>query len=138
MRIDIGRATEYLYCDNERVVQLYRIAQEAVTNAAKHARAQRIEVNIDYLSAESLVVMTVADDGVGIQGDAPKDGGLGMRMMAYRARLIQAELQIGHNHPSGTLVRCTIHCARCHVGCKKNQTGRGYEQQVGVQGVADR
>ena len=138
VRIDIGRATEYLYCDNERVVQLYRIAQEAVTNAAKHARAQRIEVNIDYLSAESLVVMTVADDGVGIQGDAPKDGGLGMRMMAYRARLIQAELQIGHNHPSGTLVRCTIHCARCHVGCKKNQTGRGYEQQVGVQSVADR
>ena len=93
---------------------------------------------IDYLKAESLVVMTVADDGVGIQGDAPKDGGLGMRMMAYRARLIQAELQIGHNHPSGTLVRCTIHCARCHVGCKKNQTGRGYEQQVGVQSVADR
>lgn len=123
VRIDIGRISENLCTDNERVVQLYRIAQEAIANAAKHAQARRIEVSFDYLSAESMLIMSVSDDGIGIGPGSPRDGGLGMRMMAHRARMINAELQIGHNHPSGTLVRCTIRCAECSAACEKITDG---------------
>ena len=111
--IDVVCASDNQCADNERIVQIYRIAQEAIANAAKHARARRIEVSIDYQSAEKMLVMTVVDDGVGMQAGAPRDGGLGMRMMAHRARMIGADLQIGHNHPSGTLVRCALRCAAC-------------------------
>lgn len=123
VRIDIGRISENLCTDNERVVQLYRIAQEAIANAAKHAQARQIEVSFDYLSAESMLIMSVSDDGIGIRPGSPRDGGLGMRMMAHRARMINAELQIGHNHPSGTLVRCTIRCAECSAACEKITDG---------------
>ena len=119
VRIEIGRIAENLCNDNERVVQLYRIAQEAIANAAKHAQARLIEVSFDYLSTESMLIMSVSDDGVGICSGSPRDGGLGMRMMAHRARMINAELQIRPNHPSGTLVRCAIRCAECPVTCKK-------------------
>ena len=127
VRIEIARIAENLCVDNERIVQLYRIAQEAIANAAKHARAQRIEVSIDDLNAGSMVMMTVVDDGIGISvgPQAPNGGGLGMRMMAYRARMINAELQIGRHHPAGTLVRCTIRCAGCTATCAKKTDRAG-------------
>lgn len=125
VRIDIVRIAENLCVDNERIVQLYRIAQEAIANAAKHAQARRIEVCIDDLNAGSMVMMTVVDDGIGIDvGPAASGGGgLGMRMMAHRARMINAQLQVGRHHPSGTLVRCTIPCLGCTLACERKTGG---------------
>ena len=117
VRIEISHIPESLACDSERIVQLYRIAQEAIANAVKHAQASRIEVRVDCFGSPSTVAMTVADDGIGIQAGARQDGGLGMRMMAYRARMINADLHIGANGSGGTLVRCTIRCVDCHRQC---------------------
>ncbi|MHC4094360.1 MAG: PAS domain S-box protein [Planctomycetota bacterium] len=63
---------------------LYRIAQEAVNNATKHAQAQRIEITI-AADDERRVTLTVRDDGVGLPDDFDRTDGMGLRIMNYRA-----------------------------------------------------
>jgi signal transduction histidine kinase len=83
---------------------LYRIAREAVVNAAKHARAKTIEV--DLAMRGSVLALTVRDDGVGIA--APAGDGLGLQIMAYRARMLGAVLAVGGGGDGGTVVTCTL------------------------------
>ena len=85
------------------VVQLYHIAQEAITNAVKHAECTRIEVLL--CSDETDIVLAVRDNGKGLSGSGEK--GLGLKIMEYRAGIINGHLQI-YNNGSGTTVRCTI------------------------------
>ncbi len=84
---------------------LYRIAQEAVENAAVHARPTQIVVRM-YRSSDSLM-LSVKDDGVGIPAE-PEPGGLGVHMMRYRARMIGGSLVIGPLPEGGSEVRCTM------------------------------
>ncbi|MBS0395138.1 MAG: PAS domain S-box protein, partial [Proteobacteria bacterium] len=72
---------------------LYRIAQEALTNALKHAQAQAINVTLEV--APQAVVLRVCDDGRGLA--APAAEGLGFKTMRYRADLIGAQLLIQPN-----------------------------------------
>jgi len=96
-------------CRNGLVTQLYRIGQEAMANAVKHARAGRISVAFACREGGS-VTLAVRDDGVGRQGAARSAGGLGMGIMAHRARIIGAELLVEDAPGGGTLVRCTAPC----------------------------
>jgi PAS domain S-box-containing protein len=84
---------------------LYRIAQEAITNAAKHAKPTRIEVSCERAQQE--LVLTVSDDGVGVCDHAAEGGGMGMHIMRYRARSIGGELSVAARAGGGTVVRCT-------------------------------
>jgi hypothetical protein len=68
---------------SESTLHLYRIAQEAVSNAGKHARASRITITLG--GCEDAVLLEVEDDGTGLPASA--SGGLGLRIMDYRARL---------------------------------------------------
>jgi signal transduction histidine kinase len=87
---------------NERSINLYRIAQEAVTNAVKHGKASRVD--IDCRAANGRLVLSVQDDGIGI---ADADGrGMGMQIMHYRARALDGELSVSPGPTRGTLVRC--------------------------------
>ena len=72
-------------CVNERLTQMFRIAQEAVANAVKHAKASQIVISLDCGPNRPLV-LAVRDDGVGRARTARPEGGLGMRIMFYRAR----------------------------------------------------
>jgi signal transduction histidine kinase len=83
---------------------LYRIAQEAVTNAVKHARAG--EISIGLSAGGGKLTLTVSDDGVGIQ--RVRSDGVGLRIMRYRAWAIGASLAIESGLERGTLVRCTL------------------------------
>ena len=83
---------------------LYRIAQEAVINAAKHARADHITVVLTV--QPSLVRIEIYDDGIGIAGDGGAAGGLGLRIMRFRATLIGAHFVIARANPGGTRIRC--------------------------------
>ena len=65
--------------DSRIATQLYRIAQEAVTNAVKHAHAHTISIEVS--SASGLTRLRVVDDGVGIRPRPSKDDGLGLRIM---------------------------------------------------------
>lgn len=74
--------------------QLYRIAQEALTNAVKHSGGGRVDV--DLVEGEGEMRLIVEDDGRGFganEGD-PADAGVGLGIMEYRARDIGAELEV--------------------------------------------
>ena len=90
----------------EAMEQLYYIAQEAATNAAKHAHPHRITIGL--AGAEFPVILSIQDDGVGIHEDAESYGGAGLRIMRYRANLIGAELSIERLAESGSLVHCRL------------------------------
>ncbi len=84
---------------------LFRIAQEALTNTARHARATA--VTIDLTVTKSRFSLRVSDDGVGV-GDAVRSGsGMGLKIMKYRAAMIGAKIEIVPNHPHGTVVGVT-------------------------------
>jgi len=92
------------------MTQLYRIAQEAVANALKHAAPSRVEVRLDCLD-RSVVRLSVRDDGAGIPANAAPKGGLGLAIMKHRIRIIGGELTIGPAPGRGTQVTCTAPCA---------------------------
>ena len=102
-------------CRNGLVTQLYRIGQEAMANAVKHARPGRIQVDFTCREGGS-VTLAVRDDGIGRQAAARGQGGLGMGIMAHRARIIGAELTIEDAPGGGTLVRCTAPCRAAEAG----------------------
>ena len=96
---------------------LYRIAQEALTNVAKHSRADHVEVILERRADQ--VVLIIEDDGVGFDpGDAGTTRqGLGLSGMEERASLVGATVQIESAVGRGTtvLVRMTTTAADIHV-----------------------
>jgi signal transduction histidine kinase len=92
--------------DGGVATQLYRIAQEAVTNAIKHANAQRITIEIGTQSG--LTTLRIVDDGVGIHHTAHEHDGVGLRIMESRASSIGATLRFEEGAAGGTVVTCTM------------------------------
>jgi len=86
-------------------LHLYRIAEEAVTNAVKHAGANSITIKLAILAGRP--VLEIADDGKGI-GEKLKTEGMGLRNMQYRASVIGGELTVEARKGGGTRVRCTL------------------------------
>jgi PAS domain S-box-containing protein len=92
--------------DNVLATNLYRIVQEAINNAVKHAQARQIVVRPESLGGT--LVVTVADDGVGIPEAAAANGGMGLRIMRYRANVIDATLDVQTTQGRGTAVVCAL------------------------------
>ena len=98
--------------DQETELVIYRVAQESLTNAARHAEARRVEVSL--YGDEETVVLEVADDGRGI--GAAREGA-GLRGMRERALLIGATLDIWSPDEvsatgTGTRIRLTVPAVR--------------------------
>jgi signal transduction histidine kinase len=85
--------------------ELLRIAQEAITNARKHAGAANLWVTCTVDPPMAQVV--VSDDGHGIADQQP-DGRYGLAIMAERAERIRGRLEISPRHPSGTTVAVVL------------------------------
>ena len=88
---------------------LYRIAQEAVTNAVRHGQASR--VTLQLLVEERHVRLTITDNGAGIPrsvtgGSGHGPSGMGLKIMAYRARMIDGVVTVERLREGGTRVRC--------------------------------
>lgn len=81
--------------------QLYRIAQEAVNNAVKHARASRIDIILEADEVE--IALSVYDDGKGFDSDGSSDG-LGLGIMKHRTSLIGGEVSFESRPGGGTQV----------------------------------
>jgi len=100
--------------DNMVATHLYRIAQEAVNNAVKHGRGERIEISIER--TDHHLCVRVLDNGIGIDEKLFRGGiartdranGLGLRIMAYRAGLIGAALIVERMREGGTRVTCAL------------------------------
>jgi PAS domain S-box-containing protein len=90
----------------EVAAHLFRIAQEAVSNAVAHGQADRIEISLGGTEVESL--LSVRDNGVGLPDEARQAGGIGLHTMAYRARLIGGSLDVRRLAPRGTAVSCVF------------------------------
>jgi PAS domain S-box-containing protein len=82
---------------------IYRIVQEAITNAVKHADSERIDVVLK--TAPDAIRLTVQDDGRGLPADFARRGGLGLASMHHRASAIGAQLYVTNSLGGGTEVR---------------------------------
>jgi len=82
---------------------LYRIAQEAVNNALKHAQARRL--GLALRRAPGQVVLEIADDGVGLPAH-PAGGGVGLGLLRHRAKMIGADLDVQSARGRGVAIVC--------------------------------
>ncbi|MEM1116949.1 MAG: PAS domain-containing protein [Bacteroidota bacterium] len=95
--------------DRRHARHLYRIAQEALSNAVRHADAARIQIALHQ--SEDGVVLEVSDDGRGMPDPetAPKPGrGKGLASIRYRARLIGGTIDTRRRSEGGTFVRVVV------------------------------
>lgn len=99
--------------DNYTATQLYRIAQEAITNAIKHGQAHTIRVNLeargDYLT------LRIVDDGIGFSPANVNGAGMGLRIMTYRAGQIGAQFAVRPGPARGAVVSCTLFRGTLHA-----------------------
>jgi signal transduction histidine kinase len=84
--------------------QIYRIVQEAITNAIKHGKAKNINIKIRL--TKSGTVLSVKNDGLDFPKLLPKRKGLGLKIMKYRTDLIGGSLDIRKVDKGGTVVIC--------------------------------
>jgi two-component system, NarL family, sensor histidine kinase NreB len=105
----VRSSTTVLVNEPAVATHLFRIAQEAVSNAIKHGSAGRIE--IELARAEADLVLVVRDDGRGIAADSNR-AGMGLRIMNYRAAMVGGALSVERNEPRGTLVICAVPWSR--------------------------
>ncbi len=100
------RSDKPVSLDDSVATHLYYIAQEAVNNAAKHARARNIDITLTG-DGEG-ITLAVRDDGVGMDQRAGEVKGMGMRIMRYRAGVIGGSLSVESRTGGGTVVRCFL------------------------------
>jgi PAS domain S-box-containing protein len=93
-------------CDADTAAQLYRIGQEAVTNALKHSRASKIRISLE--TSCDRTELRVSDNGQGFPPSLSNGHGLGMHAMKYRADVIGAELHIKSEAGQGASITCTV------------------------------
>jgi signal transduction histidine kinase len=92
----------------EQAMHLYRIAQESINNAMKHARARSIIVSLRQEGGE--LEMSVSDDGAGFSAQ-PGASGMGLQTMRYRADLMGGQFVMMNNPSGGVTVSCTVRTA---------------------------
>lgn len=88
---------------------LYRIVQEALTNVIRHAQASLVRINLH--TEDRTIVLTLHDDGKGIDMDDNKHGALGIIGMRERAHLVGGNFSIKGAPGKGTLITVKIPCA---------------------------
>lgn len=96
-------------CDvanHSQATELFRIAQEAVSNALRHGRPQMIRLSLN--SGVKGLQLSIQDDGVGIASRPALSTGMGLRIMDYRAEQIGGALSIAPAPGGGTVVTCWV------------------------------
>ncbi|MCX8044501.1 MAG: PAS domain S-box protein [Desulfobacterota bacterium] len=86
-------------------IHLYRIVQEATTNAVRHGEPRRIIISLDVEDTRG--ILTVRDDGKGF-AIAEHGGGMGINLMRYRAKMIGADFTLQSSPGQGTVVICSF------------------------------
>jgi PAS domain S-box-containing protein len=97
---------QVLVHDNLVATHLYRIAQEAISNAVKHGKAKTIVLDLHAGPRE--MTLTITDDGVGLEKSSGDGRGIGLHTMKYRASLIGGTLDVRPGRGGGTAVTCVV------------------------------
>jgi PAS domain S-box-containing protein len=113
--------------DHATATQLFRIAQEAVSNAVRHGRPRHIRLTL--LTEPNGLRLRIRDDGVGFLGGPDPCEGIGLRIMQYRAEQIGGVLHIGPSHGGGTLVSCILPRSSGHA---EEKCRRGLDHREGL------
>jgi PAS domain S-box-containing protein len=99
--------------NEDKEAHLFRIAQEAVNNALRHGRPDKVKISL-HGTGHRECELRIEDDGVGIRKPkSPQEngnGGIGMRVMEYRANLIGGRLKIQNRSKHGVIVTCHFEC----------------------------
>jgi signal transduction histidine kinase len=95
-----------LTLDSNTATHLYRIAQEAVTNAAKHGHVSDVSVELSQLDGN--LILNVTDDGIGFPEPLPQSPGLGLRIMFSRAGMIGGTVSVKNSPGGGVAVTCRL------------------------------
>jgi two-component system sensor histidine kinase UhpB len=103
LRIERRIARDLPPLDGEEELVLYRVAQESLTNALRHAGARRVQLELE--ERDEAVVLSIRDDGSGLDGAAP---GHGIRGMRERAVLVGGRLTIADRRSGGVEVRLEL------------------------------
>lgn len=111
LRCTIHGHTQHAEHDVEIETHLYRIAQEAISNAVKHSRAANIALH--YRCNGKTIKLEVLDDGVGLAPN-PRPAGIGLRNMRYRAHMINGRLDVERREAGGTRIACSCPCRAEH------------------------
>jgi PAS domain S-box-containing protein len=97
---------QVLIHDSGVAIHLYRIAQEAVTNAIKHGKAAEVEIRL--VQNDDRILLTITDNGRGFEERAPGQIGMGLHIMQYRADMISATLSIQSMPLEGATITCSL------------------------------
>jgi signal transduction histidine kinase len=110
---DLFKVVSRFECDSPVLIRdtvasahLYRIAQEAISNAVKHGKARTITILLETL--DDGISLTIKDDGAGLPDALPQTAGMGLRIMAHRASIIGATFQARRGDSGGTIVSCVL------------------------------
>ncbi|MCA1803616.1 MAG: sensor histidine kinase [Rhodothermaceae bacterium] len=92
--------------DSVTVEHLYRITQEAISNAVKHGKADTVRITL--VGSKDHMRLRIVDNGIGLESGWDEAEGIGVKIMNYRARLIGANMEINNNFKRGVVVTCTL------------------------------
>ena len=92
--------------ETNTVRQLYKIAQEALTNAIKHGKSKQVSIQLS--NGSDRLALTIRNSGAPFPSVVGRNAGMGLRIMNYRANLIGASLEIKPGDPEGTVVTCQV------------------------------
>ncbi len=104
--------------DTVVAINLYRIAQEAVTNAIRHGKAKNVLVELSSSGDRS--TLTVENDGLDFPELQAECKGMGLKIMDYRAEMIGGSLNIRKGDNGGTIVTCVFQNKRTNNNAEEN------------------
>ncbi len=92
--------------DSNTASNLFRIAEEAVRNSVRHARPT--ELRLSLITDNDGMILDIQDNGPGLPADIEPKPGVGLRVMAHRAKLIGGELSVESSKERGTRIYCRV------------------------------
>ncbi|HMJ65497.1 MAG TPA: sensor histidine kinase, partial [Candidatus Binatia bacterium] len=95
--------------DSAIAIHLYRIAQEAISNAIKHGKANDLIISLTNVSQG--MTLSIEDNGTGLPRQRRTRPGMGLHIMEYRARMIGGSLTVQSRAGGGTSVVCSLQSA---------------------------
>jgi signal transduction histidine kinase len=106
VRCEFVSAHDIVVDDRGTAIHLYRIAQEAITNALRHANGDAIRIRLESSPGE--LVLVVTDNGIGLPDASRRPAGMGLRIMAHRAAVSGGTFDAYRRPGGGTEIVCRV------------------------------